>query len=65
MLLLHPKHICFAPNDKNADQYVQPATCTILSVLYAATFSCGLFFAILSVLKEYIHSGNTIKFAKK
>jgi len=38
MLLLHPKHISFAPNDKNADQPVKPATCTILSVLYASTF---------------------------
>jgi len=38
MLLLHPKHIFFAPNDKNADQPVQPATCTTLSVLYASTF---------------------------
>jgi len=65
MLLLHPEHISSAPNNKNANQLVKPATCTILSVLYASTFFfCGLFFAILSVMEECIHSGNTAKFAK-
>jgi hypothetical protein len=38
MLLFHPKHISVAPSDKKADQPVQAATCTILSVLYASTF---------------------------
>jgi len=65
MLLLHPKHISFAPNEQNADQPVQPATCTILSVLYISTFSCGLFFAILSVLGVCVSTQETLQNLQK